>query len=117
MKERERYLYFFKRGENQININHQPTFYDALQLIKRPEISTYHKLPIKKNTPIILHYIKKQPPQYKLEFEKKILFVHDVHAGDLLKFLSCFLIKDGERVTYMTNKRNAPGVVSKRLQN
>ncbi|MDQ0269223.1 hypothetical protein [Cytobacillus purgationiresistens] len=105
----DKYFYFIGKKKNLMDINHQPSFFDALHLIKRPETASYQRLPLRKNTPLILHYTKDhhlKSVNYKIHPTRQALLIQDMQEGDVSSLSSCFLIKEGECVAYVTNRTN-----------
>lgn len=100
------YLYF-QTANKRLNTNHQPSFFDALQLIQLQSSKSYHRIPLRSHTSLTFND-KEMFLHYKFNF----LFGQvAINAGDkspTYQLLSCFIIKEGSKVTFLTQKPNKP---------
>ncbi|KAB2336832.1 hypothetical protein F7731_09220 [Cytobacillus depressus] len=92
-----------------LNINHQPGFFDALELLNPRKPKSYRKIPLRKKTRLRFYYLEnniKKPIHYQFNLKKGFIAINkSAKAGDH-RYLSCFLIKEGSKVSYMVNWPN-----------
>ncbi|MBU8881095.1 hypothetical protein BGM26_19415 [Bacillus sp. FJAT-29790] len=96
---------------NYLSIHHQPSFFDALQLTKPQESKPYQRIPLSKNTSLIFQYTEnclKKSVHYKFDLKNGSIQIKEADNQAEHRFLSCFLIKEGKRVTYMAYRPNCP---------
>lgn len=110
-EDREAGYLYYKVKENNLNIYHQPSFFDALQLIQPQEDKSYQRVPLGKNTSLMFQYTKdfeRKSIQYDFDFINGQIAIKDTADKQTYQLLSCFVIKEGCRVTYLTQKPNTP---------
>lgn len=92
------------RINNYLEIYHQPSFFDALQLIKPQSTKQYQRIPLSKNTSHIFHYNEnnvKKIGHYQFDLKNSSIYIKDTDKQSDHHLLSLFLIKEACRVTYM----------------
>lgn len=98
---------FYYRGELSdgcLNIDYQPSFFDALNLLHPQPPNTFHIVPLRKNAILRFHYEEnntKKPIQYMFDFDIGMILVEKLEKVGDPRYLSCFLIKEGRKVSYM----------------
>ncbi|MBY0122280.1 hypothetical protein [Bacillus sp. S/N-304-OC-R1] len=98
---------FYYRGELNdgcLNIDYEPSFFDALQLLHPQPSKSFHIVPLRRNTILRFNYIDddtRKPIQYLFDFEVGIILVEELEQLGDPRYLSCFLIKEGRKVSYM----------------
>ncbi|WP_394581198.1 hypothetical protein [Cytobacillus firmus] len=100
------YLYFQTENKN-LNTSHQPSFFDALQLIKLQNNKSYQRIPLRSHTSLMF-IDTERTIHYKFNF---LLSQVAINAGDkkpTYQMLSCFIIKEGSKVTFLTQMPNKP---------
>ncbi|MEH7123527.1 hypothetical protein V7127_09745 [Bacillus sp. JJ1773] len=103
-------------SKKHLNINYQPGFFDALKLINLQKPKSYQKVPLRKNTILRFYYLENNTQQsidYLFDFKKGSIEVRKPRTISAnYRYLSCFLIKEGNRVSYMAYRPNAPKKVA-----
>ncbi|MDM5228224.1 hypothetical protein QUF73_19045 [Cytobacillus sp. NJ13] len=98
------YLYF-QTANKSLNTNHQPSFFDALQLILLQNNKSYQRIPLRSHTSLTFNDMERF-----LHYKFNFLFGQvAINAGDknpTYQLLSCFIIKEGSKVTFLTQKPN-----------
>lgn len=96
-------------SNNHLKIHHQPSFFDALQLVKSQPSKPYQRIPLCKNTSHIFHdnenYVKKFV-HYQFDLKNSSIYIKETDKQSEHHFLSYFLIKEASRVTYMAYRPN-----------
>ncbi|WP_066296931.1 hypothetical protein [Bacillus sp. FJAT-29937] len=107
-------------SQQHLNINYQPGFFDALKLIHLQKPNPYQKVPLRKNTILRFYYLENNTQQsidYLFDFKKGSIEVRKPETISAnYRHLSCFLIKEGNRVSYMAYRPNAPRKVAIKKQ-
>ncbi|MBN8201913.1 hypothetical protein [Bacillus sp. NTK034] len=102
------YLYF-QTANKRLNTNHQPSFFDALQLIQLQNNKSYQRIPLRSHTSLTFNDMENDKERL-LHYKFKLGQVA-INAGDnnpTYQLLSCFIIKEGSKVTFLTQKPNKP---------
>lgn len=99
-------IYFLREQSNNhyLNINHQPSFFDALELINPKKPVTYKKIPLRKKTILRFYYIEnniKRSIYYLFNLKKGFIQIKKTEQASDHRYLSCFLMKEGNKVSYM----------------
>lgn len=103
------FLYFKgdQTNNNYLKIDRQPSFFDALQLIKPKPTKPYQRIPLSKNTSHIFHHNEnfvKKFVHYEFDLKNNSIYIKDTDKQSEHHFLSFFLIKEERRVTYMAHR-------------
>ncbi len=106
---------FFKGNHNKKNlkINQQPSFSDALQLIKSQTSRPYQQIPLSKHTLLTFHYTEncfRRTVHLKFDLKNDSILIKEGDAQSASRMLSNFLIKDHNRVTYMSYHPSSPEI-------
>ena len=107
-------FYFCREDSDKehLNINHQPGFFDALKLIHLQKPKSYQQVPLRKKTILRFYYLENNTQQsidYFFDFkEGSIEVLRKPETMADYRHLSCFLIKEGNKVSYMAYRPNAP---------
>ncbi|MFO1444335.1 hypothetical protein KDN24_14235 [Bacillus sp. Bva_UNVM-123] len=111
--ESKRKLYF--NGEqkklNRLKIHQLPSFSDALQLIKSQTTKPYPKIPLGTNTSFIFQYMEnsmKKTVYLRFDLKNDFIYIKEANNQADHHVLSHFLLKDGNRVMYMSHHPNCP---------
>ncbi|KON86163.1 hypothetical protein AF332_04545 [Sporosarcina globispora] len=102
------YLYF-QTANKSLNIHHQPGFFDALQLIQLQNNKSYQRIPLRSHTSLTFSDMdndKERLLQYKFKLGQVAISTGDKNPA--YQLLSCFIIKEGSKVTFLTQKPNKP---------
>ncbi|EWG12097.1 hypothetical protein [Cytobacillus firmus] len=100
------YLYFQTENES-LNTKHQPSFFDALQLIKLQNNKSYQRIPLRSQTSIMINDTERIL-HYKFNFLLSQVAIKAGNKNPTYQLLSCFIIKEGSKVTFLTQKPNKP---------
>lgn len=103
----EESLFFYRREpvcERCLNINYQPSFSDALTIIGPLPTIPYQRVPLRSNTTLSFYHIEnniKKPIHYLFNLNNGYIQVKKTERRADPRYLSCFLIKEGNKVSYM----------------
>ncbi|KAF0819721.1 hypothetical protein KIS4809_1582 [Bacillus sp. ZZV12-4809] len=98
------YLYF--KTENKcLNTNHQPSFFDALQLIKLQNNKSYQRIPLRSHTSLMFNDMERTL-HYKFNLLLSQVAINAGNKKPTYELLSCFIIKEGSKVTFLTQRPN-----------
>lgn len=100
------YLYFQTENKS-LNTNHQPSFYDALQLLKLQNNKSYQRIPLRTQTSLLINDTERTL-HYKFNFFLSHVAINAGNKKPSYQLLSCFIIKEGSKVTFLTQKPNKP---------
>ncbi|WNS75241.1 hypothetical protein RRV45_20585 [Bacillus sp. DTU_2020_1000418_1_SI_GHA_SEK_038] len=104
-----------RSSKEHLNINYQPGFFDALKLINLQKPKSYQKVPLRKKTILRFYYLENNIQQfidYLFDFKKGSIEVRKPETIADYRYLSCFLIKEGNKVSYMAYRPNEPRSVA-----
>ncbi|EIJ80355.1 hypothetical protein PB1_08337 [Bacillus methanolicus PB1] len=98
-----------KDPEYNAKIAHPPGFFDALQLSRNSFRTSYCILPLCTHTSVTVNFVENQQVkavQFTFNFHKQKILIKEkagkISRATAYKLLSCFLIKNGNKLLYLT---------------
>jgi hypothetical protein len=108
-KEERCHLIFIGEEHPEYNakIAQPPGFFDALQLSRNSDRSSYYMLPLDTHTSVTVNFNENQQNKaVQFTFHKQKILINEkagtISEATAYKLLSCFLIKNGNKLLYLT---------------
>lgn len=106
-----------KKGS--LKIYRQPSFSDALQLIKSRTSKPYQQIPLSKHAALTFQYTEnciRRTVHLKFDLKNDTIFIKEGDVQSVYRMLSNFSIRDNNRVTYMSYHPSSPEIEKIRNQ-
>ena len=108
-----------QKKKGNLKIHRQPSFSDALRLLKSQTSKPYQQIPLSKPTSLIFQYTEnciRRTVHIKFDIKNESIFIREGDTHSVYRVLSQFSIKEKNCVTYMSYHPSSPEIEKIRNQ-